>query len=369
MRPRKLAHRIALISGALWLTGLGGTGAQSCDYGCGSCYGYGYGYGYNAAAYTYDDDYSGYADPEYAYYAYASPIYYAPPNYAYYQPVPLPYYGAPVAPLYNAPLGYGAPYAPYVRGPYWGAYSSAPRTANLGGAKDRAAGAMVRLARPVARSLGPAPLVRPATRIANPTAGPMHNAPLGYGPSYAPHARGAHSSPPQTVNLGGAKDRAAGAMVGAARPAARSLGPVPVVPPATRITAPPAGPLYNAPLRYGHAPYVRGAHFGEYANSPRTANLRPAKGNGAGASIDAARSAAKSPVKPPAKSLGTTPLPPPARSIGAAPVAQEVKPAGQLRATATKAPGAVFTTKMASYGQATVRPAPARQAELKQRNR
>ena len=363
MRPRKLAHRIALIGGALGGAGLWGTGAQACDWSCGSCYGHGYGYGYNAAAYTYDDDYSGYADPEYAYYAYAPPMYYAPPNYAYYQPVPLPYYGAPVArPLYNAPLGYGAPYAPYVRGPYWGAYSSAPRSANLGGAKDRAAGAMVGVARPAARSLGPAPLVRPATRIATPTAGPMHNAPLGYGPSYAPYARGphwgGHANPPQTVNLGGAKDRAAGAMVGAARPAARSLGPAPFVPPATRITAPPAGPPYNAPLRYGHAPYGPGAHFGGYANPPRTANLRPAKGNGAGASIDAAKSAVKSPVK----SLGATPLPPPARGIGAAPV--------QMRATATEAPGGVFTTKMASYGQATVQPAPAHHAELKaQRNR
>jgi len=383
MRPRKLAHRIALIGGALWGTGLWGTGAQACDYGCGSCsgYGYGYGYGYNAAAYaydTYDDGYSGYADPEYAYYAYAPPIYSAPANYAYYQPAPLPYYAAPVArPLYYAPLGYGAPYAPYVRGPYWGAYSSAPRTANLGGAKDRAAGAMVRVARPAARFLGPAPLVRPATRIAAPPAGPKHNAPLGYGPSYAPYVRGPHwrgySNPPQTVNLGGAKDRAAAAMVGAARSVARSvarsLGPAPLVRPATGITAPPAGPQYNAALRYGHAPYVQGAHFAGNATPPRTANLGPAKVNGPGASIDAARSAVRSPAKSPVKSLGATALPPPARSIGPARVRQEVKPAVQMRATATKAPG-VFTTKMASYGQATVQPAPARQTEPKaQRNR
>lgn len=365
MRPRKLAHRIALIGGALWSTGLGGTGAQACDFGCGSCYGYGAygyngygyngygyngygynGYGYNAAAYTYGDDEYGYADPEYAGYAYAPPTYIAPPNYGYYQPAPVLYYGAPAArPVYTAPLGYGRSYVPYVRGPYWGGYTGPSRTANFGPAKDRAAATMMRLARPV----GPTP---PPPRIAAPPGGPRYNAPLGNG--RAPDVRGPYwgANPPRTANLGVAKDRAAGAMVRVARP----LGPAPSVRPATHMAPPPAGPLY------GHAPSVRGPTWGGSSNPPRTANFGPARDKAAGAPGGAA--------KTPARTFGAT-APPPARSISPAPVGQQGKPGVQMRATAPvrTAPGAGFTTRMALNGQAPQPPAPAHHAEPKaQRN-
>jgi hypothetical protein len=366
MRPRKLAYRIALIGGALWSTGLWGGGAQACDFGCGSCYGYnaygaygyngygynGYGYngyGYNAAAYTYGDDDYGYADPEYANYAYAPVIYNAPPSY--YQPAPMLYYGAPAArPVYTAPLGYGPSYAPYVRGgPYWGGYTGPARTANLGPAKDRAAGAMMRVARPI----GPRPLPPPPTRIAAPPAGPVSNAPLGYG--RAPYVRGPTwkepSNPPRTANLGVAKDRAAGAILRLARP----LGPAPNLRAAAHVATPP-GPVY------AHVPSVRGPSWGGSSNPPRTANVGSARDKAAGAPSGAARA--------PARTFGST-APPPRRSINPAPVGQQGKPVVQMRATAPvrTAPGAGFTTRMALNGQAMQPPAPAHHAELKaQRN-